>query len=297
LITLLAYALPGRIVAGLAAVLAAVGLLITFYNALAIIATVLSGTPPVDVGGEPLPTGFATASALAVLAVGLVGFDVITTRAGEVRWLGRPMAIAIGAVTLVALLVWLADHLGGTGPLRLSPRQFGFIVYEMYPQAGVISMTVAAVCLGFAVVLGLMWAIVRLVQRVDDRISTEAALAILLGLMAVLIVARCRDWVGIHGVTNYVGELVLVLVYAVVVEASARIPGGLERSDPGMAAGESTLIWWSRILVPSALAAVVLLPVVNSRFAGVEVWPLVIVAALAAIAAAVSVASTREPAD
>jgi hypothetical protein len=297
LITLLAYALPGRVVAGLAAVLAAVGLLITFYNALAIIASVLSGTPPVDVGGEPLPTGFATASALAVLAVGLVGFDVITTRAGEVRWLGRPMGIAIGAVTLVALLVWLADHLGGTGALRLSPRQFGYIVYSMYPEAGVISMAVATVCLGFAAVLGLMWAIVRLVQGVDDRISSEAALAILLGLMAVLIVARCRDWVGIHGATNYVGELVLLLVYAVVVEASARIPGGQERSDSGTAAGESTVIWWSRILVPSALAAVALLPVVNSRFAVSAVWPLAIVAVIAAIAAAVSVMGRREAAD
>ena len=61
LITLLAFALPGRVVAGLAAVLAAVGLLITFYIALAIIASACSGTPPVDVSGEPLPTGFATA--------------------------------------------------------------------------------------------------------------------------------------------------------------------------------------------------------------------------------------------
>jgi hypothetical protein len=280
-ITWLAFALPGRVVAGLAAVLASIGLLTYFYLALAVITSTLSGTAPVVVSGEHLPTGFASASALAVLAVGLVGFDVVTTRNREVRSLGRPMGLAIGVVTLVALLVWYADHLGGAGELRLSASQFGFVVVEMYPGAGTIAMVVGAVCLSIAVVLALMWAIVRLVEGVDTRVGPELALAVLIGLMAVLIVARCRDWVGIQPATNYVGEILLVVTYGVVVEASARIPG------------DSTLVWWSRILVPGALAAVVLLPVVNSRFAAGAVLPLAIVAVLVGVAAAVSVSGRR----
>jgi hypothetical protein len=281
----LAFALPGRIVAGLAAVLGGVGLLIYFYLALAVIASVFSGTAPVDVSGEHLPTGLATVSALAVLAVGLVGFDVVTTRNREVRSLGRPMTLAIGVVTLVALLVWYADHVGGAGELRLSARQFGFVVLQMYPGAGVVTMAVGVACVAIAVVLALMWAIVRLVERVKGPIGPEYALAVLLALMAMLVVARCRDWLGIHEATNYVGEILLVVTYAVVVEASARIPG------------DSTLIWWSRILVPGALATVVLLPVVNSRFAVGAVWPLVIVAGLVGVAAAVSISDRREAAD
>jgi hypothetical protein len=191
------------------------------------------------------------------------------------------MGLAIGVVTLVALLVWYADHLGGAGELRLSASQFGFVVVEMYPGAGTIAMVVGAVCLSIAVVLALMWAIVRLVEGVDTRVGPELALAVLIGLMAVLIVARCRDWVGIQPATNYVGEILLVVTYGVVVEASARIPG------------DSTLVWWSRILVPGALAAVVLLPVVNSRFAAGAVLPLAIVAVLVGVAAAVSVSGRR----
>jgi len=66
---------------------------------------------------------------------------------------------------------------------------------------------------------------------------------------------------------------------------SARIPG------------DSVPIWWSRILVPSALATVVLLPVVNARFAAVAVWPLVIVGVLVGIASAVSASSAQPSAD
>ena len=47
----------------------------------------------------------------------------------------------------------------------------------------------------------------------------------------------------------------------------------------------------------ASLAAVALLPVVNSRFAVSAVWPLAIVAVIAAIAAAVSVMGRREAAD
>ncbi len=285
LITLLAFSLPGRVVASLAAVLAAVGLLVYFYLALAVIARTYSGTAHVVVSEENLPSGFAMCSALAVLALGLVGFDVVTTRSREVRSLGRPMGLAVGAATLVALLVWYADHVGGGGDLRLSGSQFAFVVYQMFPEAGIISLAVGAMCLAIAIVLALMWAIVRLLEGLDTRVGPEVALAFLLGLMAVLIFARCRDWAGIDQVTDYVGEFLLLVTYAVVVEASARIPG------------DSVPIWWSRILVPSALATVVLLPVVNARFAAVAVWPLVIVGVLVGIAAAVSASSAQPSAD
>ena len=104
-------------------------------------------------------------------------------------------------------------------------------------------------------------------------------------MTAVASSGRCRDWAAIDQVTDYVGEFLLLVTYAVVVEASARIPG------------DSVPIWWSRILVPSALATVVLLPVVNARFAAVAVWPLVIVGVLVGIAAAVSASSAQPSAD
>jgi hypothetical protein len=287
LTTLVAFALPSRVVAGIVAVLTAVGLLIFFYLAIAVIANTVSGAAPVvTAGGEQPTTGFATASALAVLAVGLVGFDVVTTHNREVQSLGRPMGLAVGAVAVVALLVWYADHVGGAGDLRLDARQFVFVVIEMYPDLGLMSMMIGAGCLAVAVLLALMWAIVRLVDGLDTRVvSPEAALVVLLGFMVVLVVARCRDWAGIDEATDYVGEFLLVVVYAAVLEASARIPG------------DSSLIWWSRILAPSALGVVVLLPVVNSRFAVAALLPLAIVAVLVAVAAAVSMSSAREPAD
>ena len=67
----------------------------------------------------------------------------------------------------------------------------------MYPEAGIISLAVGAMCLAIAIVLALMWAIVRLLEGLDTASVPKWRWRFLLGLMAVLIVARCRDWAGI----------------------------------------------------------------------------------------------------
>jgi hypothetical protein len=65
------------------------------------------------------------------------------------------------------------------------------------------------------------------------------------------------------------GALLLVVVYVMVVEASARIPD------------DSTLAWWLRMAMPAVLAAVVLVPLLSKGHSAAFVWPVAIAGVLA----------------
>jgi hypothetical protein len=70
-------------------------------------------------------------------------------------------------------------------------------------------------------------------------------------------------------VTGGAGALLLVVVYVMVVEASARIPD------------DSTLAWWLRMAMPAVLAAVVLVPLLSKGHSAAFVWPVAIAGVLA----------------
>ena len=110
--------LGSRVLAALAGLFAVAGLLVYFYLGLAVSARFLSGEDPVMGGPAPPSSGFDVSVSLAVLAMGLVGFEIVTTRTRQVTTAGNSMGWAVGIATLVAVVVWFANHLGGVATCR-----------------------------------------------------------------------------------------------------------------------------------------------------------------------------------
>lgn len=279
---LAAYLLPDRAVGGLAAVLAVAALLINFYLALAVLARVYGGASPVPVGADDHGSGLGPSSTLLVLALGLVGFELVTARNRQVTGAGRPMTVSVLAVAGCATLVWLADHLGAPRGWRLSGRQFASVVDYLYGSAGLLWLTFAGLAMFAAGLLVLMWAITAVASRLAEQVPAEAVVGASIGITAVLAVVFCRNWFGLGDHTGGVGALLLVVVYVMVVEASARIPD------------DSSLAWSLRMAMPAVLAAVVLIPSLSNGITAAGAWPVAIAGVLVGLAfALVSVASRR----
>lgn len=283
LVALAAYALPTKIVAGIAGVLAGAALLIYVVLAIAVITLFTSGTASLPSGSQYFSIDLSVISSLALLTLGLVGFEVVTTRDAGIRSAGRVLAVVIGALVVVALVVWYADYRGGGG-FRLSASEFASICYYLFEGRGIIAVFIATTAFSLGLTLAFLWAIRQLVSRFH-WVAPELVYVAVVGVVAVLTVALCRNWGGFADKTSHVGEFLLLLAYAMVIEASARI------------GDENVVVWWSRILVPGAMAAIVVLPVVDAAFTGDAVWRVVIAAVLAAIAGGIATRGPRRELD
>jgi len=279
---LAAYLLPDRAIGGIAVALAGLALLINFYLALAVLARVYRGAVDVPIGADDQDSGLGPSGALLTLALGLVGFELVTARNRQVTAAGRSMTTSVVAVAGCATVVWLADHLGAPHGWRLSGHQFTFVVGYLYGSSGLLWLTVASLAMFAAGLLVLMWAITVVASRLTERVPAEAVVATSIGIGAVLAIVCCRDWFGLGSHTGGAGALLLVVVYVMVVEASARIPD------------DSTLAWWLRMAMPAVLAAVVLVPLLSKGHSAAFVWPVAIAGVLAGLTIVlVSVASRR----
>jgi hypothetical protein len=279
---LAAYLLPDRAIGGIAVVLAGVALLINFYLALAVLARVYRGVVDVPVGADDPGAALGPSTALLTLALGLVGFELVTVRNRRITAAGRSMTTSVVAVAGCATVVWLADHLGGPHGWRLSGHQFTFVVGYLYGSSGLLWLTVASLAMFAAGLLVLMWAITVVASRLTERVPAEAVVATSIGIGAALAIVCCRDWLGLGSHTGGVGALLLMVAYVMVVEASARIPD------------DNTLAWWLRMAMPAVLAAVVLVPLLSKGHSAAFVWPVAIAGVLAGLTfVVVSVGSRR----
>lgn len=266
-----AYGLSDRAVASIVAVLVTVGLLIHFNLALAILARVYAGSQPVQMASDLPRTGLEHTSALLLLGLALVGFEVVTARNQLIRSAGRSMGIAIAAASSCAVVVWLACHFAAAGGSRRDVYQFVLIVDQFYGTAGDRWLLAAGAAEMLAALLALMWAVTKVAARLAARVPETAITALIVGVAGLLIVACCRDWGALPDKLGSVAKILLVIVYVLIVEASSRIPR------------DGAVPWWLRLVMPAVLVAVVLLPLVNADFATASLWPVLITGALAAL--------------
>ena len=277
----LVFALPGRVVASLAAVLALVGLLIQFYYALAVAARAMTGTVTEQIVSHHPPPTLGVLGTLTVLAVSLFGVEVVTTRTRRGSSNGWPMSLAVGVVALIAAVTWWAAQQSGWGGNSLNGSTFGIAVGEFYGDTGATVVTVGAAMFIFAALLALLWGIAAVTEALDAQASPDTVFAGIVVAMAVLAVAVIQaDWT-----PGYVGGLVLLALYAVVLVANSRI------------AADSVVSWWLRFVMPVVLAAVVLLPLLWAEFSLGALEPVLVAAVLVAAAAATALMGTRSRPD
>lgn len=277
----LVFALPGRVVASLAAVLALVGLLIQFYYALAVAARAMTGTVTEQIVSHHPPPTLGVLGTLTVLAVSVFGVEVVTTRTRRGSSNGWPMSLAIGVVALIAAVTWWAAQQSGWGGNSLNGSTFGIAVGEFYGDTGATVVTVGAAMFIFAALLALLWGIAAITEGLDAQASPDTVFAGIVVAMAVLAVAVIQaDWT-----PGYVGGLVLLTLYAVVLVANSRI------------AADSVVSWWLRFVMPAVLAAVVLLPLLWAEFSLGALEPVLVAAVLVAAAAATALLGTGSRPD
>ncbi len=265
--------LPTRAVGATAAALAGVGLLVFLYLALAIMARVASGTPPVQFwrahAGQFGAAGDG-GSHSARPGVGGISRPRPWSLAALSRW-RAPWAPRSGSRALVAVALLLAANIGATGGFHPTAANLPLIVSQFYSDAGFYWFTTGALCLGSAAVLALMWAATRVAGRLFGS-GPEVAILVP-AVMCVLAVAfsRFQDYIGRLQVA--VPALLLLVVYVLVTEANSRIEGS--------AAAQQA----PRVILTVVVVCVVLIPLRVTSFALPTLWPLAATAAILALAA------------
>ncbi|WP_273734439.1 hypothetical protein [Mycolicibacterium septicum] len=263
--------LPTRAVGATAAALAGVGLLVFLYLALAIIARVGSGTPPVQFGGPtPVNSVLLVTAAAIPLGLALVGFEAATVVSGRLESVARPVGAAVGITALVAVVLLLAANIGATGGFHPTAANLPLIVSQFYSDAGFYWFTTGALCLGSAAVLALTWAATRVAGRLFGS-GPEVAILVP-AVMCVLAVAFSRFQDHIGRLQIAVPALLLLVVYVLVTEANSRIEGS--------AAAQQA----PRVILTVVVVCVVLIPLRVTSFAIPALWPLAATAAILALA-------------
>jgi hypothetical protein len=263
--------LPTRAVGATAAALVGTGLLIFLYLALAILARVASGTPPMEFGPSRVDSVLLATAAAIPLGLGLVGFEAATVVSGRLESVARPMGAALGVTTLAAVALLLAANLGATGGFHATAANLSLIISRLFADAGYYWFTTAALCLGSAALLALMWAATRVAARLFGS-GLEVA-ALVPAVMCVLAVGFCRFQEHVGRLQMAVPALLLLVVYVLVAEANSRIPGS--------AAAQQA----PRVLLAVVVVCVVLIPLRVTDFAVSALLPPAITAAILAVAA------------
>ena len=271
--------LSTRAVATLVAALAAGGLLVYFYIALAVLAKVLSGTAPVEIGTSAWTSVLTGGTTIIFLGLAAVGFELPTTAGNRLHSVAAPLGWALGAAGALAALTLLATNLGATGGFRLDAADLSLIVLEMFGDTGVHWMIAGGAALAAAALLALTWAVLRVARRLTG-VGTPTTV-VTIAVLAFLTVALCRNWAGAADKLMHVAAMLLVVLYVFVAEANSRLPGA------------ETATGTVRVLWPVVLAAVVLIPLRDAEFATEALWPVAITAAVVGAAAALSAAAAR----
>jgi hypothetical protein len=263
--------LPTRAVGATAAALAGVGLLIFLDLALAIVARVATGTPPMTMGSTHVDSVLLATAAAIPLGLGLIGFEAATVVSGRLESVARPVGTAVGVTALGAVALLAAANLGATGGFHGSAVNLSLIVSQFFADAGFYWFATAALCLGSAALLALMWAATRVAGRLfgsgpEVALLVSAVMCVLAGAFSLF-----QDHLGRLPVA--VPALLLLVVYMLVTEANSRVAGS--------AAAQQA----PRLILVVVTVCVVLIPLRVTDFAMLTLWPLVIAAASLAVAA------------
>ncbi|WP_135452495.1 hypothetical protein [Mycobacterium sp. DL99] len=263
--------LPTRAVGATAAALAGAGLLVFLYLALAIMARVASGTPPMQIGGPtPVDSVLLVTAAAIPLGLGLVGFEAATVVSGRLVSVARPVGAAVGITALGTVALLLAVNIGATGGFHPTAVNLSLIVSQFFADAGYYWFTAGSLCLGSAALLALTWAATRVAGRLFGS-GPEVAILVP-AVMCVLAVAFSRFQGHIGRLQMVVPALLLLVVYVLVTEANSRIEGS--------AAAQQA----PRVILTVVAVCVVLIPLRVTSFALPTLWPLAATAAILALA-------------
>lgn len=263
--------LPTRTLGAVTAVLAAAGLLVFVYLALAIVARVAAGTDPVPFGSTGSASTLLVVTAVIPLGLGLVGFEAATAASGRLRSVGRPLGAAVGVAALCAATVLLATNVGSTGGFHYDATNFSLIIMEFFGTSGRYWLIAGTVSLGSAAVLALMWAATRTAGRVFGvGLATSILTAALTGALAVVL-CRFHDTGG--GTLLTAAALLLLLLYVVIAEANSRLQGSQAATQT------------PRVLMVVVLGAVVLIPLRANDFVIEALWPVAVTAVIVGVAA------------
>lgn len=263
-------ALPTRLLAPVVTVLAAFGLLVFFYVALAVTASVLSGTAPVmlatDMGVTPAAAELGPAALLVLLAIGFAGFEIPTTVNDRLRSVHRPLAVAVALVALCAVLALVAANLGTAGEFRYDAADLVLVAAQMFGESGSLWLAAATIAQAVTAVLVLIWGATRVVRPPAG--GGPLPLAMTAVAMAALALAISFDWGDAASKLWAVAGILLLVVYVAAAQANSRLDEA------------NTLAW-----AVFALMAVVVIAAVFLTGAGGGWWSAGIAAAITAAAA------------
>ncbi|OMB97176.1 hypothetical protein A5733_10480 [Mycobacterium sp. NS-7484] len=273
--------LPARAVGATAAALAGVGLLVFVYLALAVVARVASGTPPIQVGSTHFGSVLLATAAAIPLGLGLVGFETATVVSGRLRSPARPMGTAVGVAALSALALLVAVNIGTTGGFHTTAVNLSLVISEFFSDAGFYWFSAGALCLASAALLVLMWAATRVAARLFGP-GPEVAMLVP-AVMCVLAVAFCRFQEHIGRLQTTVPALLLLVVYLLVTEANSRVAGSTAAQQA------------PRLVLTVVTVCVVLIPLRVTEYALPTWWPLLLTAVILAVAALLARVGRPEP--
>jgi hypothetical protein len=270
-------ALPTRLLAPAVTVLAAFGLLVFFYVALAVVARVLSGTAPVEpsmeIGATPAAAEWGPAALLISLAIAFAGFEIPTTASDRLRSVRRPLGGAMALVTLCAALAWVATNLGSTGEFHYDAADLVIIAAQMFGDAGNLWLLAATIAQAVAALLVLIWGATRVVR--PPFTGSPLPLAVTAVVMVLLVLAISFGWGDAAAKLWGVAGILLLVVYVAAAQANSRLD-------------DSTTAW-----TVFALMAIVLVVVAFLKGASEGWWPTGIAAAIVAAAAVWALNSGR----
>jgi amino acid transporter len=283
------YLLSTRVIAWVAAILAAAGILVYFYVALALVALIAAGNQPRDPGISMPATPYVTYGlvdvSLAVLVV--VGVEVVTTTNRDVRSVGRSMGLALALTGGCALTVAAALSPRLFRPVHMpSNWPFALLAGAYLGNAGTIWLLIGTLAFGCGGLLTLTLAAVRVASRLAEQhelpLQNGARLAGVVAIVGVLLIVEWL-WAGVaSSKLDDVGPLLLLAVYACAAHACARIPG----------AGTRPAAQAARIFVWVLVAGVVVVPL-REQDASAQ-WGLRLGIAAVVLLAAAAIAAKTE---
>lgn len=277
--------LSTRGISWVVAILAAAGMLAYFYIAVALVALIATGSQPRDPSIAMVAPPQVTYGLVdAVLSIGLiVGFEVVTTMNRDVRSVGRSIGLALTLTAGCALIVAAAEspQLFRTDPV---PHwTFPWLVAAYLGQAGQNWFLIGRAAFGFAGLLVLIFAAVRVARRLADQLTLPLPdRAQPAGVVAIIAALLVVDWLWSGIGPSKLGDAgppLLLAVYVCAAHACARLPH--TEPGPGLAGQAARLLIW---VVVAGVVAVAWPP------------PLGIAAVVLIAAAAIATKTTRLPA-
>lgn len=283
----LIHRLATRGIAWVVAILAAAGMLVYFYIAIALVALIATGRQPDPSIGLLAPPQVTYGLVDVVLAVGLiVGFEVVTTISREVGSVGRSMGLALALTAGCALIVVaaLSPQLFRTD--RAPDWQFPWLAAAYLDNTGATWLLIGNVAIECAGLLVLLLAAVRVAHRWAEQLKlplhNRAPLA---GAIAIVTVLLIVEWLWSGTTSSKLGDVGALLVLPVYVCAAH----ACARTDPRLAAKAARVLMW--VLV----AGVIVVPLDTQGFSAE--WPprLGIAAVVVLVAAAIASKTRRLP--